>query len=189
MRHNLLLMLIPFSHLLFSLSTAQKEAGGPKVDDPKRQELFQRKGSDRLPVPGVVMKRTPAIMGDSDVHMFSCAQFHSTDACMCPTWDPRGLSCTPPCTLSSHLTPSPICVNEYAWLYLESADVTSGLSEEPITVGVGRCDSLTNPGLLQWRTGICWITRRRVSTHWYGAQRKQLETKTASSATFRVDKF
>lgn len=75
MRHNLLLMLIPFSHLLFSLSTAQKEAGGPKVDDPKRQELFQRKGSDRLPVPGAVMKRMPAIMGDSEVHI--CFHVHS----------------------------------------------------------------------------------------------------------------
>lgn len=181
-------MLFPFSHLLFSLSTAQKEAGGPRVDDPKRQELFQRQR--QAPRPRCGDKEDAGDNGGQWCpHMFSCAQFHSTNACRCPTWDPHGLSCTPPCTLSSHLTPSPICVNEYAWLYLESADVTSGLSEEPITVGVGRCDSLTNPGLLQWRTGICWITRRRVSTHWYGAQRKQLEITTASSAKFIVDKF
>jgi len=38
--------------------------------------------------------------------------------------------------------PTP-CVNENAWLYLEWADVTSGLSREPITVRVGSCDSLT----------------------------------------------
>lgn len=44
---------------------------------------------------------------------------------------------------------SPSCVNENASLYLDRADVTSGLREEPITVGVGLCDSLTNAGVLQ----------------------------------------
>lgn len=152
-------MFVPFSHLLFSLSTAQKEARGPKVDDPKRQELFQRKGGDRLPVPGAAIKRTPAVMGDGDVNI--CFHVHS----LIPLTFASVLHETPPCTLFSNLTPSPICINENARLYLESADVTSGLSDEPITVGVGRCDSLTKPGPLQRRTGICRITRRRVSTH------------------------
>lgn len=56
-------MLIPVSHLLFILSAAQQEAGGPEVGDPKLQELSQRKGGDSLAVPGVVM------MGDSDVNI------------------------------------------------------------------------------------------------------------------------
>lgn len=67
---------------------------------------------------------------------------------------------TPPPTPSS----SPFYVNENARLYLERADVTSGLSDEPITVGVGLCDSLPNPGLLHWQTGIYWLTQHKVST-------------------------
>lgn len=59
----------------------------------------------------------------------------------------------------------PSSVNENARLYLERADVTSGLSDEPITVGVGLCDSLTNPGLLQWLGSAgYWLTQQKVST-------------------------
>lgn len=39
----------------------------------------------------------------------------------------------------------------YIW---KGADVTSGLSDEPITVGVALCDSLTNSGPLRRHTGI-----------------------------------
>lgn len=52
-------------------------------------------------------------------------------------------------TYEDPLYPPHPFLNENPSLYLERADVTSGLSREPITVGVGLCDSLTNLGLLQ----------------------------------------
>ena len=84
--------------------------------------------------------------GNSDVKIcFECVQFNSTNVSYIrPSWAPLHPYAPFPPPL-----PCPICVNENAWLYLEIADVTSGFSDEPITVGAGRCDSLTNPGLLQ----------------------------------------
>lgn len=49
-----------------------------------------------------------------------------------------------PLFLFSLCTSFPSSVNEHAQLYLEGADVTSGLSDESITVGVALCDSPAN---------------------------------------------
>lgn len=114
------------------------------VDD-NDDEGDDEDGDVQLRAPVCVCETCPSLHLSVSVHEFKCthAHYHTAEGVMTYMRStlPPPHSCPPP-------PPFPFCVNENARLYLERADVTSGLSGEPITVGVGLCYSETNPGLL-----------------------------------------
>lgn len=178
-------MTIPFFTFIIYLQNSPKGDRRAWVWWPQTSGSFSKKMHKQVPCPLVWgWKERRWCWGTvTSTHVFSVCTFNSTNASYIR---PTRTSLHPHAPFPPYLSPSPICVNENAWLYLESADVTSGFSDEPITVGAGRCDSLPNPGLLHWRTGICWITQKTVSTHSCGSvdQLEQFEIKSASSFTF-----